>query len=198
MRTDDKSQKIDAILNAAERVFARYGYQQANMELLAREAGLSRQGLYLSYRSKVDVFSAMVERIQKESLEDALHAATQAKVKGENSVEIVTTLICKRANAFLARLQDSPYVTELNEECGRVCPEIVNEYSRKFVASVAVTIESELKMGKLSLPKGVSAQKAGQLIVSAARGMKLSNPPPSPSEFKRDLKVVVSLFLTEK
>jgi AcrR family transcriptional regulator len=195
MAKNTKDQRIDAILDAAERVFSRYGYAQTNMELLAREAELSRQGLYLFFRSKGAVFSALVERIQSESLDEAIQAAEQARRRGNSSVEIVVAQISARAGAYLVRLKNSPFVTELNEESNRQCPEIVNEYSRRFVAGVADTIAAEHKADNLSLPKGVNAKKAAQLVVAAARGLKLMNPPPSASDFKRDLGLIVSLFL---
>lgn len=195
MSEDDKTRKINNILDAAERVFSRYGFRQANMELLAQEVGLSRQGLYLFFKSKNAIFEAVVERIQRETVEGALQAAEQARSRGAAAADIVVAQIHVRASAFLVRLKDSPFVTELNEECGRVCPHIVEEYSRRFVAGVADTISDEQKRGNLALPKGVSAKKAAQIIVAAARGLKLMNPPPSPAEFKRDLNVVASLLL---
>jgi AcrR family transcriptional regulator len=198
MRIDDKDQRIASILDAAEQVFARYGYQQTNMELLAREAKLSRQGLYLSFRSKGDVFAAVIERIQNESLNDAFHDAEKVRARGGNAVDIITAQINARANAFLLRLKGSPYVTELYEESARICPEIVDEHSRRFVSDVTATIEAEYKAGRLNLPNGISAKKAAQLIVAAARGLKLTNPAPSSSEFKRDLAIIVSLFFCTK
>ncbi|MGZ3236791.1 MAG: TetR/AcrR family transcriptional regulator [Burkholderiaceae bacterium] len=197
MTISTKDKRIESILDAAERVFSRYGYPQTNMELLAREAELSRQGLYLFFRSKSAVFSAVVERIQRESLDEAIQAADQARRRGNGAVEILIAQINARAGAYLTRLKESPYVLELNEESNRQCPEIVNEYSRKFVASVADTITIENKAGRLNFPKGVNAKKAAQLIVASARGLKLASPPPTPSEFKRDLGLMVSLVLNE-
>jgi AcrR family transcriptional regulator len=191
---DDKNQRIDTILDAAERVFARYGYRQSNMELLAGEAGLSRQGLYLSFRNKASIFSAIVERLQKESVERALHAADMARERGAGAVEIVVEQISGRANSFLARLKKSPYVMELYEESERLCPEIVRDYSLKFVSGVGATIAKEQRAGHLKLPRGVPADKAARLIIAFAHGIKITNPPPSPSDFKRDLEIVVSVF----
>ncbi len=195
MTANTKDQRIESILDAAERVFSRYGYPQSNMELLAREAQLSRQGLYLFFRSKSAVFSAVVERIQRESLDEVMQAAELARKRGNDPAEIVIAQINARAGAYLVRLKDSPFAAELYDESCKQCPDIVNEYSRKFVASVADTIAAEHKAGRLSLPKGFTSKKAAQVIVAAARGLKLSAPPPSPAEFKRDLVLVVSLFL---
>mgnify|MGYP000181502491 FL=1 len=45
-----------ALLAAAAEVFARYGYRKASMDDVARAAGLSRQGLYLHYPTKEQLF----------------------------------------------------------------------------------------------------------------------------------------------
>ena len=44
-----------AILETAMRVFLRYGFKKTSMDDLARAAGLSRQGLYLHYRTKEEL-----------------------------------------------------------------------------------------------------------------------------------------------
>jgi TetR/AcrR family transcriptional regulator len=49
------------ILDAATAVFLRYGYRKTSMDDLARAAGLSRQGLYLHFRTKEALFHAVVE-----------------------------------------------------------------------------------------------------------------------------------------
>jgi AcrR family transcriptional regulator len=195
MVTNTKDQRIESILDAAERVFSRYGYPQTNMELLAREAELSRQGLYLFFRNKGAVFAAVVERIQRESFDEMMNAVEQARKRGSSPAEIVMAQINARAGSYLVRLKDSPFAAELYDESCKLCPEIVNEYGRRFVASVADTIAIEHKAGRLRLPNGFNAKKAANLIVASARGLKLMTPPPSPSEFKRDLALVVSLFL---
>lgn len=43
------------ILNAAERVFSRYGVKRASMSDVAEEAGISRNTLYKAFRSKDDI-----------------------------------------------------------------------------------------------------------------------------------------------
>jgi AcrR family transcriptional regulator len=45
-----------AILQASTGVFLRYGYRKTSMDDLARAAGISRQGLYLHFASKDELF----------------------------------------------------------------------------------------------------------------------------------------------
>jgi AcrR family transcriptional regulator len=51
----DKS-RHDAILEAAIGVFARYGFRKTSMDEVARAAGVSRQGLYLLFDDKEELF----------------------------------------------------------------------------------------------------------------------------------------------
>jgi len=49
------------LLDAAVDVFAQFGYQKTSMDDVARAAGVSRQGLYLHFADKQDLFRATVE-----------------------------------------------------------------------------------------------------------------------------------------
>jgi AcrR family transcriptional regulator len=51
------------ILNAAESVFTRNGFDAARMEDIAEESGLSKAALYLYFKSKDDLILAMLDRI---------------------------------------------------------------------------------------------------------------------------------------
>ncbi|WP_308909163.1 TetR/AcrR family transcriptional regulator [Pseudokordiimonas caeni] len=69
---DEREQKI---LDAAIRVFTRYGYKRTTMNDIAAEAGIVRQTLYNSYGSKEDVLRAGIRYFS-----DTLLAETQAAV----------------------------------------------------------------------------------------------------------------------
>ncbi len=47
------------ILSASLGVFGRYGFKRTSMEDIAREAGISRAALYLSFENKSAIFSAL-------------------------------------------------------------------------------------------------------------------------------------------
>jgi TetR/AcrR family transcriptional regulator, mexJK operon transcriptional repressor len=60
--------KHDAILAAAKRVFLRAGYG-ASMDLVAAEAGVSKQTVYNHFASKDALFRAIVDELARELLE---------------------------------------------------------------------------------------------------------------------------------
>ena len=54
---------LPAILDAAMEVFFRFGFRKASMDDVAAAAGLSRQGLYLKFRTKEHLFEAALEHL---------------------------------------------------------------------------------------------------------------------------------------
>jgi AcrR family transcriptional regulator len=59
--TEPTEQKQRALLDAAIGVFARFGYRKTSMDDIARAAGVSRQGLYLLFSNKEELFRRSVE-----------------------------------------------------------------------------------------------------------------------------------------
>src|SRR4051794_22599625 len=53
----------DRMLDAVERLLARYGYSKMTMEDVAREAGLGRRTLYLHFSSKEEIALCSIDRI---------------------------------------------------------------------------------------------------------------------------------------
>src|SRR6202034_2629987 len=79
-----------AVLDAAVGVFARYGFRKTSMEEVARAAGVSRQGLYLQFANKEELFRKAVEH----SLNNQLSAAAAALARGEDGLELRLIAAC--------------------------------------------------------------------------------------------------------
>src|ERR1700761_962396 len=76
----------DLLLTAAEQVFARVGYERAQVEEIALAAGFSKGGLYAHFNSKEELFLALYEKKianYGEGLRQGLDGATtrEAKIK---------------------------------------------------------------------------------------------------------------------
>src|ERR1700730_15251079 len=79
-----------AVLDAAVAVFARYGFRKASMEEVARAANVSRQGLYLQFANKEELFRKTVEHL----LSSQLKAAVIALSRCEDSLEFRLIAAC--------------------------------------------------------------------------------------------------------
>ncbi|TNF21105.1 MAG: TetR/AcrR family transcriptional regulator [Rhodobacteraceae bacterium] len=59
-----------ALLDAALRVFSRYGVKRTSMSDLCQEAGVSRQTFYNTFRNKDDILRALIRRYAENALDE--------------------------------------------------------------------------------------------------------------------------------
>lgn len=83
-RPNVSDERKSQILNAAEGVFTKKGFDEARMDDIAEETGLSKGTLYLYFKSKDELILAILDRIfqrefrQLENLEQDSLSATEA------------------------------------------------------------------------------------------------------------------------
>jgi AcrR family transcriptional regulator len=53
--------RATVIVEAANRLFASYGYERTNVEDIAREAGISKASVYLEFKTKADILVQVIE-----------------------------------------------------------------------------------------------------------------------------------------
>jgi AcrR family transcriptional regulator len=66
---------LRGVLDASERVFVRDGYERAQIETIAAEAGRTKGAVYAHFRSKEDIFLALIERKAKSRRDEFLRSA---------------------------------------------------------------------------------------------------------------------------
>src|SRR5512146_1921013 len=62
-RPNVSDERKSQIINAAEEVFTRKGFEEARMDDIAEETGLSKGTLYLYFKSKDDLILSILDRI---------------------------------------------------------------------------------------------------------------------------------------
>src|SRR5579863_9778452 len=95
----------EAILDAARKVFARNGFAGGIVDEIAAEAGLAKGTIYLYFKSKKEIYRALLHRDM-----EAVKASAVARVTA------ATTLKAKITAFALARLENA----ELNSEIFRM------------------------------------------------------------------------------
>jgi AcrR family transcriptional regulator len=82
--TRQESQQVTCtkLVDAAERVFVRAGFDAASVEQIAEAAGFSRGAFYSNFQSKDEIFLALLERKRIES-ENALNAIFREKPEAQ-------------------------------------------------------------------------------------------------------------------
>jgi AcrR family transcriptional regulator len=98
LRRDEQQRQVRAqLLDAAERVFARHGYQGASIDAIAAEAGYSHGAIYSNFNGKEDLFLVLVEERIDARLARVYEAADAALSHGATPLEA--------ARRFVAMLQ---------------------------------------------------------------------------------------------
>lgn len=74
---EDALKTRDALLHAAEWLFQEKGVSHTSLDDIARAAGCTRGAVYWHFRNKVDLFSALVDRVQLPLFDQAEQVATR-------------------------------------------------------------------------------------------------------------------------
>jgi len=88
------SEKREGILSAATKLFLKYGYEDTSIGDIANKAKMSKETIYLNYRSKEEIFMACADRVFHEMFDDVWK-----EIKDEKDM---LSRLLKRGHAFLA------------------------------------------------------------------------------------------------
>ena len=91
-RTRDPDRTRDAILDAAETLFAERGYEGASLQEIGRAAGLSRGTPAYFFGSKDGLYRAVLERVFAAELELVMGAAERAQAAGGPEAALVAAV----------------------------------------------------------------------------------------------------------
>ncbi len=69
-RKREEQSRLQAILHAAESVFARKGYHETRMDDIAKKAELAKGTLYYYFKSKEEIYAHLLERESKKVYEE--------------------------------------------------------------------------------------------------------------------------------
>jgi len=157
------SAKEEKILDAALRVFLKFGFRRVTMNEIAEEAGISRPGLYLAYNSTEQVFSAVVQRGITANLDEVEAAMAQAP----NPRQALRVALELWAVRDFDQSQGSPEAKEVLE-ASRDSARDVYEAGYRRLESLMETV--------LPDDRAVSAAELAHLVASSLRGFKLVAP----------------------
>ncbi|HDH96741.1 MAG TPA: TetR/AcrR family transcriptional regulator [Proteobacteria bacterium] len=93
--------KRDRILQAAERVFTRFGYKKATMQEIAAEAGISKGAIYMFFKSKEELFKTLVRRNMRKWWE-IIEKAAKAKSDPRDKIRAATLAKLTYAQKFVS------------------------------------------------------------------------------------------------
>jgi AcrR family transcriptional regulator len=166
-RPPDAESRLCAVLDAAVGVFARYGYRKTSMDDVARAAGVSRQGLYLSFANKEELFRRALEH----SLSDQLACATAALSTGD-CLEIRIIAAC---NEWSGRFVGSLGADAADLMCAStsLAGATLTEYEGQFEDALANAIRGT-PVAERCAAAGLNTADFVRALHATARGLKQS------------------------
>ena len=122
----------DAILDAAERLLARYGYQKMTMDDLARETGIGKGTTYLHFPSKQEVILCSIDRIVERLLEQLRTIARSDAAPTDKVRQMLRTRVLFRFDSV------KDYSLGLDDVLRALRPAYLARRQRYFAAEAAV------------------------------------------------------------
>jgi TetR/AcrR family transcriptional regulator, transcriptional repressor of aconitase len=165
------------ILDAARDCILKFGYAKSSLEDIAKQAALSRPLIYRKFKSKEEIFGAVLEDI----FENQYRAAEQALAKPGNKREKLMSLYeALLLDPWKELIVDAPMGTEFYGTCRRVRPDI-SERRRKL----------QLKYTQAVL----GDKEVSEIFMSAVDGF--TQDLPAPKVLRRRLEVLIERFVRD-
>ena len=190
------SQKALEILRAARKVFIAKGFEAASMDAVARTAGVSKATVYAHFRSKSDLFAAIVAQVAGR-LTGEIHSVMEARLPLRQALmrigtEFLEVLVDpERVRIFRMMVAETDRFPELGRVFYRAGPMVMHDCLASFLAEAAAE-------GKLVIEdSGLAARQLLSLIKSDLhlRCLFDSGTRPSSAECERQVAAAVETFL---
>jgi AcrR family transcriptional regulator len=176
-----------AILEAATRVFLRYGFKKTSMDDLARAAGLSRQGLYLHFPTKEALFKEAVSSLVA-SLRSAFRAAL---ARDDLDLEERLLAAFEAIHAHAVEKANADHMNELLEAATSLVGDELRRLDDDTVADLSKALQ---RAGVAARWKnaGISAHALAENLYATSTGVK--HRVSSSSEYRERMRVAVRLL----
>lgn len=131
----------DAILDATDRLMARYGFRKMSMDDVAKEAGVSKRSIYVHFENKEDVGLSSIGRVVEN-----VHVELRAIADSDTSAtERISLMLVRRVLGRIEQVND--YAHSLDELFEVVRPAYMARRARFFELEKEL-IEGVLKQGR--------------------------------------------------
>lgn len=174
--TSTAAKRAERILAAAEYQFMTYGMRRTSMDDIAREAGLAKGTLYLSFKSKGALFAALAQRIVDQFRARALEAAAVKTALLDRTVNYLDEAVGEPARL----LASTPHAAEILDSKRELASSTILKFQDHILIDVA----------------GISGQGDDivVMLVEAAHGCKVTASL-IPQDFKLRLRAHIDTLL---
>jgi len=186
----DAEARHTAILDAALQVFGQYGYRRTSMDDIAREAGIGKGTIYLSFASKEEVFQALSQRLAQRMLADA----EVARHRPGTTADKLAAMHVAWFGTYAETISRSPHAAELLDAKHRLSAGLVTDAGRRYQRLVGDVLAEAAAAGELDLDAaGLIPDTAAELMIASARG--LESIAASPAAYRRHLDTLIRVMI---
>lgn len=139
--SDERKEKI---LEIGIEEFASNGYENANINVIAKKAGISIGLMYKYFATKEDLFVTCLQRgmqILDDALEEIMNSDDKLLIKAEKVIR--TTCRHSKANANYIRLYNEITSEKNSERAKLLAEEIETSTSRKYITAIAQALAKD-------------------------------------------------------
>lgn len=136
------------ILMSAWQAFSAYGFRKTSMDDIARGAGISRPGLYLHYKNKVDIFRSLAQFYYDGSVVDFAEALTQDGPVGE----ILGEALVAKSGEIVASMLTSPHGHELLDTNQTNAADVAEAGEARLAEILTNWLNEQAAAGRITLP----------------------------------------------
>lgn len=154
----------DAILDAALKAFATYGYRRTTMDDIAKGVGISRSALYMHYRSKEDILRSLAARYFEEAVESV---ATELGSPNRPAAEALAAAFVGYDGKFMDIVFGTAHGAEMLDAGHLVSSDLVE----KGEAQIHAILVDWLKTGTIPADLGV-AETLATTVLASLKGLK--------------------------
>lgn len=187
----DANPRREAILEAASRLFVRYGYRRTSMELLATEAQVAKPTLYAHFDDKDAVFRAVVDHVMTRVV-----TAARAAAEGQGGIaDRLAGVLVAKFTTLHELVHQSPHAAELLDSQGRLGADVVDRHDRELRKVLAALVEEGVASRELDLARtGVTVAALVEALLRAGHGAGFASP--NAAAHRRHLTELVRLIVT--
>ncbi len=185
--TDDK------ILDAARAQVRRFGEAKTNVVDIARALGISHTTIYRHFKSKSEVFDALVKSAMEDEQELAATFCQGAQTAGEKLCGLVTALHRRKKERFTSDNEVYMLYKRVVEER----PEIVRDYAEKITRLLEIIIQDGIEKGEFAVDDvQIAAQVVRDAVTIFVHPAHVADAAKAGIDLEIDLKRVMITILT--
>lgn len=179
--------RTDEIAEAATDVFLRYGFRKTSMDDLATAAGLSRQGLYLHFKTKEALFHAALRRMVARVETAAREVLDRDDVTLPD--RLLETFEAVHGDAVAVR---SDRTAELLDTATTLGKSLLQETEQNIIRGVAAVLSSA-GVDAVWRKSGIAAEDLAHHLYAASTGIRLIAA--TPADYRTHMRIAIKIVV---